>query len=64
MHSFLVCGISNALDGSEDDLMSSDIPASENEDEDAVIVEEEEDSSDVDGMGEPFSDEDPFSDEQ
>ena len=44
--------------------MSSDIPASEDEDEDAVIVEEEEDSSDVDGMGEPFSDEDPFSDEQ
>ncbi len=25
-HSFLVCGISNALDGSEDDLASSDIP--------------------------------------
>ena len=59
----LVCGISNALDGSQDDLVSSDIPDIEDEDEDAIIVEEEEDSSDVDGMGEPFSDDNPFSDD-
>ena len=26
-HSFLVCGLSNALDGSEDDLVSDDVPA-------------------------------------
>ena len=26
VHLFLVCGISNALDGSQDDAMSSDIP--------------------------------------
>ena len=67
MHSFLVCGISNALDGSQDDLISSDIPIIEDEDEEsegAIIVDKEEDSSDVDGLGEPFSDEYPFSDDE
>ena len=60
VHSFLVCGISNALDGTQDDLVSSDIPNVEDEDEqneDAVTMDEEEDSNDVDGLGEPFSDE-------
>ena len=64
---FLVCGISNALDGSQDDLMSSDIPNIEDEDEESegpVVIDEEEYSSDVDGMGEPFSDVDPFSDDE
>ena len=28
-HSFLVCGISNALDGSQDDLVSDDLPSVE-----------------------------------
>ena len=67
VHSFLVCGISSALDGSQDDLVSSNIPNIEDEDEEsegAVTVDEEEDSSDVDGMGEPFSYEDPFSDDE
>ena len=27
VHSFLVCRLSNALDGSEDDLVSDDVPA-------------------------------------
>ena len=56
VHSFLVCGISNALDGSQDDLVSSDIPNIEDEDDEsegAVIIDEE-DSSDVDSMGDPF----------
>ena len=58
MHSFLVCGISNALDGSQDDLVSSDIPNIEDEDDESegAIIIDEEDSSDVDSMGDPFSD--------
>ena len=63
----LVCGISNALDGNQDDLMSSDIPNIDNEDDEcegAVSVDEQEDNSDVDGIGEPLSDEDPFSDDE
>ena len=58
VHSFLVCGISNALDGSQDDLVSSDLPNIEDEgdeSEGAVIIDEE-DSSDVDSMGDPFGD--------
>ena len=34
VHSFLVCGISNGLDGSEDDMASSDIPSVDSEHED------------------------------
>ena len=59
MHSFLVCGISNVLDSNQDDLVSSNIPNIEDEDEESegpATVDEEEDSSDVDGMGELFSD--------
>ncbi len=26
VHSFLVCGLANALDGSQDDLVSNDVP--------------------------------------
>ena len=65
VHSFLVCGISNALDGSQDDLVSSDIPDVEGEEEksDGPFIDEEEDSSNIDGM-ESFSDENPFSDSE
>ena len=41
----LVCGVSNALDGSQDDLVSSDIPNIGNENDEsegAVIIDEEE----------------------
>ena len=60
VHSFLVCGISNALDGSQDDLVSSDIPNIEDEECEGAVVDDEDYDSDVDGMGDPFSDEDPF----
>ena len=57
IHSFLVCGISNALDGSEDDLVSDDVPSIESAEEreciDSEDAEEEEDE-DVDGV-DPFS---------
>ena len=53
--SFLVCGISNALDGTQDDMVSDDLPdidASEVEIAQPDALEEEEDIDDVD----PFSD--------
>ena len=56
MNAFLVCGLANALDGSEDDLVSDDVPAVDAE---SVKIEEEaHDESDVDDMGDPFSDSD------
>ena len=47
----------------QDDLVSSDIPDVEGEEEESEgpLIE---DSSDIDGMGEPFSDENPFSDSE
>ena len=52
--SFLVCGISNAMDGTEDDLASDDLPAV---DHDVLAAEDAaEDGDDVDDMGDPFSD--------
>ena len=33
-----MCGISNALDGSEDDLVSDDVPSTESAKESAVTV--------------------------
>ena len=58
MNSFLVCGISNALDGSEDDYVSDDVPAIDLE---SVEEEEEgeddlEDGTEIDDLGDPFSD--------
>ena len=57
IHSFLVCGISNALDGSEDDLVSDDVPSIESAEErecsDSEDNENEEDE-DVDRV-DPFS---------
>lgn len=44
----LVCGVSNALDGSQDDLVSSDIPNIGNENDEsegAVIIDEEEEAA-------------------
>ena len=59
MHSFLVCGISNALDGSEDHLASDDNPGVDGENDDAQSNTDSEelsrDDSDVDNMGNPFS---------
>lgn len=52
-----MCGISNALDGSEDDLVSDDVPSIESAEErecsDSEDAEDEEDE-DVDGV-DPFS---------
>lgn len=63
INSFLVCGISNALDGSEDEYVSDDVPAvelesvEEEEDEEEGEEEEElEDGTDIDDLGDPFSD--------
>ena len=57
IHSFLVCGISNALDDSEDDLVSDDVPSIESAEErecsDSEDAEDKEDE-DVDGV-DPFS---------
>ena len=66
VRSFLVCGISNALDGSEDDMASSDIPSvdSEHEDEEDDSSDNASESSDVDDLGNPFSDNEDFSDEE
>ena len=53
--SFLVCGISNSLDGTQDDIVSDDIPDADLEVEAEEDVDAEEDvGSDVDDMGEPF----------
>ena len=62
--SFLVCGLANALDGSEDDLVSDDIPDLSETDQldeaenpqDSQDPQNDCDDSDVDGMGDPFSD--------
>ena len=59
IRSFLVCGISNDLDGTEDDLASSDIPdvdtnTEPSEEDCEVDVEEAEDGDDADDM-DPFS---------
>ena len=54
MKSFLSCGISNALDGSEDDCANSDIPPLELDD----TTEDEQahnSDGDADDMGNPFS---------
>ena len=61
INSFLVCGISNALDGSEDDYVSDDVPAVELEsvEEEEEVEEAEvdlEDGTDIDDLGDPFSD--------
>ena len=61
INSFLVCGTSNALDGSEDDYVSDDVPAVElesvEEEEEEVAEEVDlEDSTDIDDLGDPFSD--------
>ena len=54
--SFLNCGISNALDGTQDDCVNSDIPLLEEEDEGDRDKMEAVDDGDVDDMGNPFSD--------
>ena len=59
IHSFLMCGISNGLDGSEDALVSDDIPSFESVEErecsDSEDAEDDEDEGeDVDGV-DPFS---------
>ncbi|XP_065840181.1 uncharacterized protein [Oscarella lobularis] len=46
--SLLVCGISNALDGSEDDLLSDDLPRLNEEDEGGNESDEEDSPSDSD----------------
>lgn len=58
INSFLVCRVSNALDSSEDDYVSDDVPAMELE---SVKEEKEgekdfEDGMDIDDLGDPFSD--------
>ncbi len=53
VHFFLVCGLANALDETEDNKVSDDILTSE-EDQ----VNQDPSDSDVDSMGDPFSDED------
>jgi len=54
-HSFLVCGISNALDGSQDDLVSDDLPSVEMEtNEEESESTEDDDEDDVDEV-DPFS---------
>ena len=58
VHSFLVCGLSNALDGSQDDLVSSDVPAV-NADE--IEAAEEEENVEIDGDADEL---DPFSEDE
>ena len=58
-HSFLVCGISNTLDGSEDDLVSDDLlsvemEAEEGESSDGEDAQADGEDTDVDEL-EPFS---------
>ena len=53
VRSFLVCGISNALDGSEDDFTSDDVPFTGVESDDGECSD---DDSDVGELGDPFSD--------
>ena len=49
----LVCGISNSLDGAQDDLVSDDIPDADVEAEEDVDAEEDV-GSDFNDMGDPF----------
>ena len=60
VNSFLICGISNALDGSEDDHVSDDLPVVELDSgaksEESGEDEAEESDSDADELGDPFSD--------
>lgn len=58
VHSFLVCGLSNALDGSQDDLVSSDVPAV-NADE--IEPAEEEENVEIEGDADEL---DPFSEDE
>ena len=58
IHSFLVCGLSNALDGSQDDLVSSDVPAV-NADE--IEPAEEEEDVEIEGNADDL---DPFSEDK
>lgn len=58
IHSFLVCGLSNALDGSQDDLVSSDMPAV-NADE--IEPAEEEEDVEIEGDADDL---DPFSEDK
>ena len=59
IRSFLVCGISNALDGSEDDLASSDVPDVDmNTEPSKEDVEEAEDGDDMDPFSEDEDEED------
>ena len=59
-NSFLICGISNALDGSEDDHVSDDLPVIELDSgtmgEESKEDEAEDSDSDADELGDPFSD--------
>ena len=59
VNSFLICGISNALDGSEDDHVSDDLPVVELDSgamsEESGEDEAEESDSDADELGDPFS---------
>lgn len=59
-NSFLICGISNALDGSEDDHVSDDLLVIELDSgtmgEESEEDEAEDSDSDADELGDPFSD--------
>ena len=62
MVSFLVCGVSNALDSPQDDLISDDLPAVhvhvdgwEEETEDSENDDQDNDDQDIDNMGDSFS---------
>ena len=54
-HSFLVCGISNTLDGSEDDMACDDVPSIELDESLGSDSDAENVDDDVDGLGDPFS---------
>ena len=58
-HSFVVCGISNALDGSEDDLVSDDLPSVEIEEE----ADEQSESSDCEDEEADIDEVNPFSED-
>ena len=59
VNAFLICGISNALDGSEDDHVSDDLPVIELDSgtmgEESEKDEAEDSESDADELGDPFS---------
>ena len=56
VRSFLVCRISNAHDGSEDDLASDDLPSILSAEVESDDGECSDNGSDADGLGDPFSD--------